>query len=198
MALTLDDTMAGTSANSYVDITYADDYFSGHYNTTLASQWSAFTDAQKTTLLLHACRVIETARFTLNVSVSEYQLHYDRITGQVLDISMNLQPVKYYYYQKLQFPRNIDLTPPTPGNAGTLYIPEAILQAQCEQAIYLANLDQTAMATRLQGVTQETTSVGRNQIHISQTFSSEFSMYAPMALELISPYLIRGTHMRRA
>lgn len=194
MALTIDTTLTGINSNSYVDQPYADDYWDSHFNATKSAYWSNLSDDQKTNLLIMACRVIETARFTNFVPISEYTLHYDHVTGQVLDITLTREPVRFYYYQRLQFPRNLDFNPQTQ----VLYIQPAVQMAQCEQAVYMAQLDETTLSNRLQGVLNDTVSIGRSQIHLNQQYATEGSMFAPMALEFIRPFLIRGARIRRA
>jgi hypothetical protein len=60
MAFQLDATPSGSTANSYVDQSSADDYFSGRFG---ADAWFAFTDAQKQQLLVSATRIIDTCIF---------------------------------------------------------------------------------------------------------------------------------------
>lgn len=194
MAIALDNSLATTTANSYVDAAYCDDYWTNHYNASKGAQWLALSPAQKAHLLVQAAKVIDTARFTNFVPISEYALHYDRLTGQILDITLTREPVRFYYYQKMQFPRNLDIDPVQQQ----LYVPEPIMMAQCEQAVYLLNYDETAVANRLQGVLNDTVDVGRGQVHLSQTYAQEGSAYAPMALEFVRPYLVKGGRMRRA
>jgi len=193
MAVTLDSSIGKSTSNSYVDTDYASDYWENHFSAAKAAQWAALGDDQQAQLLVQACRVIETARYTHFVSVSEYTLHYDSASGQVIDLALTAEPVKYYYNQKLQFPRNLDV-----DDAGKLYIPEPVKMAQCEQAIYLLNFDETAMANRLQGVVSDSVSVGRGQIHLNQQYVSEGSSFAPMALEFVRPFFVKGARMRRA
>lgn len=194
MSLTLDNTLSGTQSNSYCTIAYCDAYWAGHYSQSKAAQWTALSIQQKTTLLIQSTRILETARYTNFVPISEYQLHYDRITGQVLDITMDRDPVRYMYYQRLQFPRNLDIDPVLQ----TLYMREEVMMAECEQAIYTLNFDESALATRLQGVTNDTISIGKGQLHLNQQYTADGSTFAPMALELIRPYFVKGQKMRRA
>jgi hypothetical protein len=149
---------------------------------------------QKTQLLVQATRIIETARFTNFVPLSEYNLHYDRLTNSVLDITLSRDPVRYYYYQKLQFPRNLDFDPVLQ----TLYMPIPLMMAQCEQAVYTLNFDETAVANRLQGIVSDTLEIGKNQIHLSQEYVGEGSMFAPMALEFVRPFFVRSAKQKRA
>lgn len=191
--LVIDSTIAGPESTSYIETSYADAYWSGHYSSTKASQWASLTGDQKITIVMAATRIIDTARFTHIIPISEYQLHYDHKTGQVLDITMNREPCRYYYYQKLQFPRNIDIDPVSHA----VFIPIPVLMAVCEQAIYLLNFDDTALANRLQGISTDTLSIGKGQIHTSQQYVTAGSMYSPMAMEMLRPFFVTGAKMRR-
>jgi hypothetical protein len=194
MAVVLDATVSTKTSNSYCDVAYADEYFAQHYDTAKATAWAALATNQKELLLVHATRIIDTARFTLFLNWQNYGLRYDYSTGMVLNLSTELDPVKYWYFQKLQFPRNLDIDPDT----GAVYIPEPIKMAQCEQAYYLLNFDDTAMANRIMGITNDTIGIGRGQIHLNQQYASDGSAIAPLALEYIRPFLLKsGTRMRR-
>lgn len=192
---------ASEISNTYCTAAFADAYWSNDYRSANVAQWAALTDAQKTNLLIQACKVIETARFTVPVTLPQYAMHYDRRTRLVLSLNLTRTPVKFYYYQRLQFPRNLDvyyLTPPTGAALGDLYIPEDILIAQCEQAMYLMNLDQSALSTRLQGVLVNKIVVGNNAVGLTQEFATVGSMFSPMALEILRPYMFNGGKMQRA
>lgn len=191
--LVVDTTIAGPESTSYIETSFADDYWSGHYSSTKAAQWSSLTDDQKVTLVISATRIIDTARFTHVIPISEYQLHYDHRTGQILDITMNREPCRYYYYQKLQFPRNLDIDPVT----HSVFIPIPVQMATCEQAIYLLNFDETVAANRMQGITMDKFSVGKGQLETTQQYGGVVSMFAPMAMELIRPFFVTGAKMRR-
>lgn len=191
--LAIDNTSQGIYSNSYVDVAYCDNYFLNHYSATKAAQWAALTETQKITLLIAACRTIETARFTLRIPTSEFNLHYDYRTRTVLNLSLYTDPIKYYYYQRLQFPRNLDIDVIT----GQLYIPEPILNAQCEQAIYTLNFDESALASRMQGIVNDTVSIGKGQIHLNQEYVGQGSAFAPMAAEMCRTYFVLGQKMRR-
>jgi len=194
MALTLDSTLSATTSNSYCTVQFADDYWANHYSTTKQAQWQSLTDGQKQQLLINSCRIIESCKFTVNILPTDYSLHYDYRTQKVLDITLSRDPVKYYYYQKLQFPRNLDIDPVTHST----YIPSPIMEAQCEQAVYVLNFDESAISNRLQGVVSDTVEIGRSQIHLNQEYVSDGSALAPMALEFLKPFTIRGGKLRRA
>jgi hypothetical protein len=195
MAITLDNSIGGLESNSYVNSTYFDDYWTNHFNQILAAQVAALTGPQTDYLLVRACRILESLRFTRPISRMDYQLRYNRLTGTVVDMSyLTREPVKFAYFQKLQFPRNLDVH----IEDGTFIIPEPILMAQCEQAAYLLNFDETAIANRLQGITMDKVGVGRQQIDLTQEYGASGSVLAPMAHELIRPYLVGTQHLRRA
>lgn len=198
MAVTLNALTGGTrhdGTNSYVDQAYADDYFSNHWVATYNTQWSALADQAKQNLLVAACRVIESARFTNVIVRTDWRFHryYNRLTMQIMNFQLLREPVKYYFYQALQFPRNLDIDP----ISGAVYVPEAIQMAQCEQAIYLLTFDQSAIQNKLQGVVNDTISIGRGQIHLNQQYGAEGSMYAPQAYEMIKSFLVRNVRGRR-
>ncbi len=67
MSIILNNALTDQYANSYCDVNYADSYWTDHYNQTKAAQWLALTNQQKINLLVEACRVIETVRFTQNI-----------------------------------------------------------------------------------------------------------------------------------
>jgi hypothetical protein len=195
MAVTVDATIGTKTSNSYCDVAYADAYFLQHYNTVKAAAWAALTTTQKNLALVNACRVIETARFTVIVNWYNYQLKYDRNTGLILNLNTDLDPVKLDYFQKLQFPRNLDIDSTT----GSAYIPESVQMAQCEQAVYLLTLDETALSNRIQGVVNDTVGVGRGAIHLNQQYASEGSTFAPLAFEYVRPFFLKsGARYRRA
>jgi hypothetical protein len=93
--------------------------------------------------------------------------------------------------QALQFPRNCDYT-----SSGTPYIPTEIIDAQCEQALYLLSVDESSISSQLQGVGSESVQAG--SISTSQDFSRVGTLLAPMAYELIAPYLLRSSSFRRS
>lgn len=194
MAITLDTSISGEQANSYVDAAYLQDYWSNHYNTTVGAQVLALTQKQQEYLLVRACRILESIRCTRPIARTDYQLRYNRLTGTIVDIAyLTREPVKWAYFQRLQFPRNLDVDPQT----GQMYIPEPIMMAQCEQAAFLLNFDDTAIANRLQGITMDKTSIGRSQIDLTQEYASNGSMIAPMAYEFMRQYMLLNAKLRR-
>jgi hypothetical protein len=196
MSLTLNTTVSDTYANSYCDVDFADDYFSNHYSSTLAAQWATLNDDQKTYLLIMACRVIETVRCTIPVALwDEYALLYNRRSRVVIDANLNRTPVKFNFYQKLQFPRNLDLDP----NTGLTYVPEDVKMAQCEQAVYLTTYDQTNQTNRMQGVSESMSRIGKLETLTRYGEGVNPTAVAPMAVEFLRPYMVKSSNqLRRA
>jgi len=58
--MAFDATLGGSTANSYVDLTYANDYF---VLSPYAAQWTAFTDDAKQIALVQACTALETVDY---------------------------------------------------------------------------------------------------------------------------------------
>jgi hypothetical protein len=199
MALTLVSTLGAEDANSYVDVAYCDTYWSGHYQTTKADAWAALQTSQKASALIAACRLLESVRFTYTYNPTRSSSYeYNRSTGRVIEYTDRSQPYKGSYSQALQFPRTIDLDTDT----GAPFIPDAIKEAQCEQAVYLLTFDEGAITTRLQGIESDSVTVGA--ISLKQTFSkgssagsASASAFAPMALDRIKPFILSTKRIRR-
>lgn len=180
---------AGAYSNSYVDIPYANNYWANHYNQTAAAVWSGLQPQQQAFALIAACRVLETIRFTVVTRLrDDYPMLFDRRSGTFVQLNDQLLPIKFYYYQRLQFPRNLDRD----IIDGTLYIPEPICMAQCEQAVYLIGLDTSSMQSRMQGVVQDVTYVGN--IHLRQNYVQGGTTLSPVAREMCRPYMLTTSH----
>lgn len=198
MSLAIEATLSAEFANSYVDVAYCDAYWSGHYSASKSVQWSALSSSNKITLLILACRSIESKRFVFSEQ-AQYKptMRWDRGVGAVVEWTDTTRPVKADSRQALQFPRSIDRNRVT----GLFFIPEAVMVAQCEQALHLLNFDDTAMASQMSGVIKDSLQVG--DIKIAQEFSEGGSncstQVAPAAFDLLRPYLVKnGTILKRA
>lgn len=187
-AIVINDTMSDEYANSYCDQVYADSYWAQHWDTVSAAQWAALPDNTKAGLLVQACRLVETLRFTEPVDpLSEYHLVYDSRSQQIRSLKTNFgRPEKFLFQQKLQFPRTIEV-----DMQGVVFIPEEIKFAQCEQTIYIINFDQTILANRLQGISHDALNVGG--VSISQKLEARGTMLSPVAYNFCKPYLLRRT-----
>lgn len=193
MAYVLNTTLSDQFANSYADVPFADDYFDNHYLSTRTSVWTGLTDDQKISVLIAACRTLETVRFTdPSPQIADYTERYDKRTHTVRYFGLNRNPSKYFFYQSLQFPRQNDID----INTGTTFMPEAIKMAQCEQAVYILTFDETAISNKLQGIGRDSTTLGT--LKISQSYNQLGTRVAPAALEFIRPYIIKlSTSVRR-
>lgn len=193
----LDFTLSSETSNSYCSTEEAAAYWADHYDTIKSAQWAALSTTQQQRLLVRACTVIEGLRFTIPITLPEYALHYDRHTGQVLDLSLTRQPVKWFYYQRLQFPRNLDVyyfTDPV----GTIYMRPELKDAQAEQAMYLLNFDDSILANRLMGLTMEKVAVGKQAVDITQEYGASGSSLAPVAYDMIRQLVVKGGRMQRS
>lgn len=193
MSVTLDSTVSGQLSNSYVDLSYADSYWLDHYSNTKSAQWATLSPAQETRLLVLACASIERYKYVSGYLRPPGYWHseLDRNSGLVIQLNTDNQPLRAVYRQKLQFPRNLDY-----DVNGVFYIPEDIKIAQCEQALYLLNLDEDAMAQRLQGVRESSVSVG--DISIKQQFDTGSTALSPISRELLSQFFFASNSWRRA
>ena len=184
--MAIDKTVGGSSANSYVDLTDADTYFANHYLSSKTSAWAALTNAQKESVLKRACQQLDALR-VLDVEFGSGALPPQLVERHNYDLLIHRLEVD----QALNFPRNIDLDADL--NA---FIPQVVKDAQCEQAVFLLAFDETAIMTRLSGISEETVSAG--PVRIRQAFKSDGSMIAPMALELMRQFIRPTKRMQRA
>lgn len=190
--MTLDATLSGEFANSYVTRSYADSYFANHYVADKTALWATFSDAQKDALLIHATIFgIENVVCVLPNEINDpFRKHYsNRVTGQVIQLADDpYLPYRYSSIQNLQFPRNLDI-----DSTGTVFIPEDVKIAQCEQAIYLADQDEEALSNSEKGLKLESITVG--PIKISEEFETKkvVSSISSIVKQLMKKYSIRGT-----
>ena len=127
MAFTFDSTVGGATANSYVAVTAADDYFTAHLE---GSFWTALSTAQKQAALVQA-----TNRLDMEVYAG---LPTDVTTPQRLQF-----PRKYMMSRDIYFndaataTRTVTITY-TMGNSYLPddAIPKELADATCEQALY--------------------------------------------------------------
>lgn len=190
MAITLVSTVAGETSNSYADVAYADTYWASHYSSVKASQWAVLTTPKKTLALINACRIIERIKFTEEFRWTMDTYFEPTHNGMVRLFTAGNTVVRSNLDQNLQFPRNVDYT-----SAGVLYIPDEVKDAQCEQAVHLLTVDDAAIASQLQGVVSD--SVRAGSVSASQTFSGVGSVVAPMAYEILIPFILKSNKIRR-
>lgn len=194
MAQTLNSTMSDQFANSYIDQAYADAYFAGHISTVKDAAWAALTANQKASALIQATWVIEQLKFTVPTVPWDATLQYDNLLHRFYYSSPAIpgSAIKWSSLQNLQFPRNIDT------NYSGVFIPEAVKDAECEQAIFMATLDESIITSTMQGVVSETFSGGG--ITISQRYENKggnvSTLLAPLTKQFVNPYILRATGMR--
>jgi len=114
MAITVDTTIGGADANSYVTVQEFKDFLAIRSN--VPTSISGAADDTLAKWLLQACREID--------------LHAFKGTKYVTDIDADGNPE-----QALEFPRNYTYS----TNGG--YIPQNVKYAQCEQALEIARLE---------------------------------------------------------
>ena len=206
MAILIDDTISGEFSNSYIDITFADEFFADHFDTTKTTAWEALGDNQKQNLLVQAALVIEQYKYTYVLERRELSLHYDPQTGTVHDF-LNVQyPVRYLWNQNLQFPRNLDVDSVT----GETYIPEAVKIAQLEQSIAILTFSSSIATTSskiLAGVKEEEVelpgpirklTVYQDAGTISSSNSFTTATASSLALQYLSPYMLSADRVYRS
>jgi hypothetical protein len=168
----LDTTVSGEVANSYVSVDEADAYFTSHFSQAKSSAWAGITEEQKVTALRVACSVIETLPF------------HDSAAGP------------HVWNQALSFPRDADYVVAEQD----YIVPQVVKDAQCEQAVYLLTADEAAMTAQMQGTWEESVQV--DTVKIGNVYSGggvTASMVAPLAFQLLRPYIRKGSaKIRRA
>lgn len=154
--------------NSYIDISYADEYFAGRLYT---DEWEQADTLTKEKALLMACRRIERLQFKGIKADPENQiLQFPRALPSV---GMPLYP------RERQF--NFDYT--------LAYImqeevPEEVKQAQCEEALALLKYGNSAR-TKAQEQNVVRVSFGE----VSEEYRASLKLLSKEALELLRPYI---------
>lgn len=185
--MALDPTVGGDASNTYADQAYADAFFQDHYSISKSTLWAGLTAPQKESVLKRACQVLDSLR-VLDTELGSGALPIALLQRDTYDLTLHRLDIG----QVLNFPRNIDLEPGT----YTGFIPQAVLDAQCEQAIYLLTFDDSAMSTRMGGVSTETIDAGPVRSH--SIYKSDGTFIAPLVLELMRPFLRPSKKIRRA
>jgi hypothetical protein len=195
MAVTLVSTIGGENSNSYVDVAFADDYFNNHYSLTKRVNWATLSSAQKPYLLVMACRIVDSAAFTVPIDIARYTLSSSPSDPtRFVYITSDQEPVKYQSFQALQFPTNQSLL-----EDGTLYVPEEIKFAQCEQAVYMIGLDESALEQQAQGILIDQLGLGSGKVSLYRKYNGNGQAFAPMAIQFMNPWLLKQSQkVRRA
>lgn len=185
--MALDNTIGGSASNTYVTQVEADDFFANHYSTAKSTLWASLNAAQKESVLKRGCQVLDSLR-VLDTEIGSGALPIALVQRDTYDLTLHRLAVG----QKLNFPRNIDLVP----NSIDGLIPQEVKDAQCEQAIYLLAFDDSAMSTRLQGISDQSVAAGNVRIHT--TIKEGGTFMAPLVIELMRPFLRPTKKIRRA
>lgn len=188
--MTIDSTLSGENANSYVTLSYADDYFANHYNADKTATWASFSDEQKTALLIHATALgIEKLTFVAKHTLQSMNYtSYVSPAGLVYSFNDLALPYKAVFNQRLQFPRTVDI-----NSSSQYFIPEDVKYAQCEQAVYLAEqIDDESLDNSAKGIKAESFTVG--PIKSFQEFDSGrgVNTVSPIAKQMLENYLLKN------
>lgn len=187
--MALDTTVAGATSDSLVTTVEASTYFSEHYDTSKGTAWAAMSTSQKEMLLRQATETINSLNFWQSATPSP--------AGGALNLK-NWPVTAYNDTQRLQFPRNIDIS----GADDTPFIPTDVKWAVCEQAIFMkTSMNTDVINARSVGLRAESVSAG--DVSISQTFvdgtpSGSADMFVgPVTKLLISKYIVKAGRFRR-
>jgi hypothetical protein len=186
--MALDATVGGSSSDSYVTVNEADTFFSSHYQTAKTSTWSVLSSAQKEAVLRRATQILDSLRI-LDTEYGAGALPTSLVAYEGYELTIHRQLVN----QRLQFPRNIDI-----GVNDIAFVPQNVKDAQCEQAVFLINFDDSSIATQMAGIKVETVAAGSVRVRNEYTGTSLGSSLAPMALELMREFLRPTRRMQRS
>jgi hypothetical protein len=187
--MAIDTTVGGETAVSYSTVSYADKYFRDHYSIAKNTLWASLSVARKESALRRATQQIETLKFL----DSEY-LHVAQMPLALLlnDDEASFGICKAFEFQRLQFPRNVDVS-----SQGDYFVPVEVMDAQCEQAVHLLNFDDSALLTIGSGIVAEAVTAGAVKSYTKYTEGVSPTYISPMAAELLRPFFRLSTRMRR-
>lgn len=124
MTLTLDDTVGGASANTYVSRDDATAYFEGH---PFASAWTAAGDGTKDIALVYATRILDRSKWAGNKHTTTQALAFPRSFVPTLEFDAAPDFVAEFYRDDTMLYYD-ETTIPTP-----------LVRATCELALQLLN-----------------------------------------------------------
>ena len=175
--MAMDATVGGASSNTYVTLVEAGAYFGERLH---AGAWSSASDADKEKALYMACRHIEGCR----IRVHRRPYGYPGAPAEGLPYDP-LAP--YLQIQALSFPRRKDR-----NSAGAWIIPQAVKDAQCEEA--LAVLARGAEQERRRAL-QAAGVTGFSVDGLSETYgagAAHHTLESADARALLAAYMDRG------
>jgi hypothetical protein len=177
-------TIGGTTSNSYADLAFADAYFADHWSDAKSQLWADKSPGQKERALLSAMSFLEGLR------VLDYQFASGKLPLALIAQQPDFSVHRAEVGQFLQFPRNVDINY---ENGYTTFIPQPVLEAQCEQAIYLMALDETPVVAQMQGIQSETSDVG--PVRTRTQYTGTGHLFSPMSFQLMQEF-VRPTSKR--
>lgn len=122
MAITLDATVGGASANTYVTQANATTYFEGH---AFASTWTAATSANQDIALAHATRILDRVKWAGTKAASTQALAFPREYCPTLEFDAQADVVAEFFIDE------------TTAYYSSTAIPTPLVRATCELALEL-------------------------------------------------------------
>lgn len=173
----LDTTVGGSTSDSYASVAYADTFFANHYSIAKRDAWAALVLAQKEHVLRRATQIMDTLR------VLDDEFGFGPLPAALIELNAYDYSVRRLMVnQRLNFPRNVDIDDANDG-----FIVIDILDAQCEQAVFLLSADESSMISQLSGIKEEEVRAG--PVMSRTVFSAMGSLVAPLTVELMRPYV---------
>lgn len=188
MSLTTD--LAAYESDSFVSLTEADTYFENHWDIDKSNEWANLANLTKEIVLKQATSLINGLCFW----DSPVPVNYSN------GINLRLVTVTpYEINQSLKFPRNIDL-----DENGDPFIPESVIQATCEQDIFLVmSVNEAAIQSRMQGIIYDRVAAG--SVEVEQRFEGKMSpsdiassTFSPICRMLLEKYIRKSNKLTRA
>ena len=186
--MALDVTVGGENSNSYQSIAGADAYFKNHYSLSKAAAWDELSTGRKESALKRACQQIETIKM-LDSELGSGALPAALVLFEGYEITVH----KMMQYQRLQFPRNLDM-----DSDGVAFIPLEVKDAQCEQAIHMIVFDDASLIQSQSGIVEEAVTAGEVKAYTKYAEGKIPTYISSMAAELLRPYFRNSSRVRRA
>lgn len=186
--MALNTEVGGANSNSYATVSYANAFFAGHFSLAKTAAWNALSTARKESALRRACQQIETLKF-LDNEYGSGPLPFALIIDNHYDLTVH----KLYAEQRLQFPRNIDI-----DSANVAFVPTDIMDAQCEQAVFLLSVDEASAVSMQNGIVEEAVTAGDVKAYTRYAEGKQASFVSPVSVELLRPYFRNSSRVRRA
>lgn len=187
--MAIDATIGGSASNSYVTRAEATTYFANHYSLSKSVAWAALTITQQDAALLRATQIVDGIR-VLDTELGSGALPVALVAHDMYDLTIHRQMVG----QILSFPRNIDL-----DINSAAFIPQAVKDSECEQAIFLIAFDDSALQTQMQGILSESVQAGPVSTSTHYGAAGAAGSYvSPIVMELMHPFIRPTRRLKRA